>query len=53
MKSAIKNILFPVISAILLIVVEKVIEKLMEDTGKEEKESTGAKGRPKPLSTNR
>lgn len=32
MKTALKNILFPVLSAVLLIVVEKVVEKLMEES---------------------
>ncbi|TCS87872.1 hypothetical protein EDD80_104223 [Anseongella ginsenosidimutans] len=41
MKTAIKNILFPVLSAVLLIVVEKVVEKLLEDTGKGKAEPPG------------
>lgn len=41
MKSAIKNILFPVLSAVLLIVVEKVVEKLLEETGKGKTEPPG------------
>ena len=46
MKTAIKNILFPVLSAVLLIVVEKVVEKLLEESGKEKNEpgSAGAIG---------
>ncbi|MFS8616920.1 MAG: hypothetical protein FWJ85_08855 [Solitalea sp.] len=40
MKTALKNILFPVLSAVLLIVVEKVVEKLLEDSQPEKSGSS-------------